>query len=347
MASRLLRTPQLEDAERQWAQGVIERQAHTLTRLVDDLVDVSRISRGKIALRKEPMDLSLAVNGAIESTRPLLEEHRHELNISIPSEPIPVNGDPIRLEQLVVNLLTNAIKYTQPGGHIWIRAAVENETATISVRDTGIGIPSHMLDRIFELFTRVDSSTSRQSQWGMGVGLALVRGFVELHGGTIKAISPAGTDGRGSEFVVHLPLSRNVSKMEQASQDISPQTAAVVDRPRKVLIAEDHEDSAQGMAHMLKMWHHDVRVVNNGPEALSAAREFMPDVLLLDIGLPGLDGYEVAKELRKQPMFRETPIFALTGYGSEEDRKRAADAGFSSHLVKPVDPDTLRKLLSR
>jgi len=214
----------------------------------------------------------------------------------------------------------------------------------ISVRDTGIGIPSHMLDRIFELFTQVDSSTNRPSQWGMGVGLALVRGFIELHGGTIKAKSPGR--GGGSEFLVRLPLLQRVDGAEKDSRGSVAGAALAADRGCKVLIAEDHVDSARCMARMLEQWRHVVRVVGDGAAAVATAREFLPDAILLDIGLPGMDGYEVARTLRTQAEFGETLILALTGYGREQDRQRASDAGFNSHLTKPVDPEVLRKLLA-
>jgi signal transduction histidine kinase len=344
MAAELLRRQQLGDTERKWAEGMIERQVRTITRLVDDLLDISRISRGKVTLRKESMDLSLAIGRAVETTRPLFEEHRQQLDISLPNDPIRINGDPVRIEQVMVNLLTNAAKYTQAGGRIWVSVKAEGEEAAISVRDSGIGIPADMLGRIFELFTQVDSSTNRPSQWGLGVGLALVRGFVELHGGTIEAKS-AGPGG-GSEFLVRLPLLAPVADKQQLANETLAEAAAELNGHCKVLIAEDHADSAECLARMCKSWRHDVRVVHNGLDALAAASEFLPDVLLLDIGLPGMDGYEVARSLRKQESFDDSLILALTGYGREEDRQRAADAGFSSHLTKPVDPETLRKLLS-
>jgi signal transduction histidine kinase len=343
MAAELLRKPRLGDDERQWAQAMIERQVHTITRLVDDLLDISRISRGKLTLRKESMDLSVPVRRALEATKLLFEEHRHALAVSLPNEPIWINGDPVRLEQIVVNLLTNAAKYTEPGGRVWLSVTTQNTEALITVRDTGIGIPPHMLDRIFELFTQVDSSTNRQFQWGMGVGLALVRGFVELHEGTIQAKSPGR--GGGSEFLIRLPLLQPARSMEKPSQHPSAETTPTADPGCKVLIAEDHVDSARCMARMLQLWHHNVRVVNTGTAALAAAREFLPDVMLLDIGLPGMDGYEVARTLRTEAGFGQTLMLALTGYGREEDRQRAADAGFNSHLTKPVDPETLRKIL--
>jgi len=342
MAVELLRKPVLGDEERQWAQEMIERQVRTVSRLVDDLLDISRISRGKVILRKEPMDLSAAIRMAIQVTLPLFEEHHHQLHISLPPEPLHISGDAIRFEQIMVNLLNNAIKYTQPNGQIWVSAIADKQNAVISVRDTGIGIPPDMLDRIFELFTRVDSSTNRPSQWGMGVGLALVRGFVELHGGTIEAKS-LGPDA-GSEFIVRLPLLDDRRGIT-ASDELPKQMAWERDPHCKVLVAEDHADSAKCIARILKMWQHDVRVVDNGPAAIKTAQEFLPDVLLLDIGLPGMDGYEVAKTLRKHAKFNDTLILALTGYGSDDDRQRAADAGFSSHLTKPINPETLRTLL--
>jgi signal transduction histidine kinase len=345
MAVQLLGNPTVDDGQRESAQTTIERQVRIMTRLVDDLLDISRISRGKITLRKEPIDLSLAINGAVEATRPLFEENNHQLNHSLPPEAILVEGDPVRLEQVMVNLLTNAAKYTKPGGRVWVSAAVEDGEAFVRVRDNGVGIPTEMLESIFELFTQADSSTDRSLQWGMGVGLALVRSFVELHGGTIKASSPG--PGRGSEFLIRLPLLLNARQPAQAPSAYGlAENTSTGGTPCRVLIAEDHADSARCMALLLKSWRHEVRIVHNGPAAIAAAREFLPNVILLDIGLPGMTGYEVAKKLREQAMFSDTLIMALTGYGRDEDRQRAADAGFNFHLTKPINPEALRKLIA-
>jgi CheY-like chemotaxis protein len=274
-----------------------------------------------------------------------LEQQHLQLEVSLPRRPIQIEGDSIRIEQIMVNLLTNATKYTNPHGRVWVGAAVENQEAVIRVRDTGVGIPPEMLERIFELFTQADQASDRPLQWGMGVGLSLVRSFVKLHGGTVKATS-AGP-GAGSEFQINFPLLQNAQQGMDPSREPAPTGSSVTDRPCKVLLAEDHADSADCIAKMLKLWGHEVRVVGDGPAALAAAEEFVPDVMLLDIGLPGMNGYEVAKKLRGQAALNETLIVALTGFGREEDRERAFDAGFNCHVTKPIEPEALRKLVSQ
>lgn len=342
----ILRRPGAGHEVGEWACGVIERQVRHMTRLIDDLLDISRINQGKIQLHKEVVDLAAVVLRAVEVTRPLLEERRHELSLVLPPQPLRLEADPVRLEQVVINLLTNAAKYTEPGGRVWVTAGREGGEAVLRVRDSGVGIPPDMLESIFDMFMQVDRSVARTTQWGLGVGLALVRRLLELHGGSIKAFS--ADSGQGSEFVVRLPLPVQALDLGGASKP-----AAAVPRSeepglrRRVLVVEDHAEFAEGMALLLRSWGHEVRVASNGSAALAAARAAVPDAVFLDVGLPEMSGYEVARQLRQLPGFDRTLLVAVTGYGREEDRRRARDAGFDEHLTKPVETNVLRDLLAK
>lgn len=321
------------------AAEILDRQVGHMVRQVDDLLDVSRISRGKIELRKEEAELAPIVNHALTMIRPLCESLRHEITVKLPSKPLYVAGDPVRLVQVVGNLLNNACKFTDKGGRIWLSVEEDSDHAVIRVRDTGIGLAADQLSRIFELFAQVDSSLERARD-GLGLGLTLVKKLVEMHNGTVEARS-AGP-GRGSEFVVRLPLlcSRPPAPPPQPS---SVKPAATV--PRRILVVDDNRDSANSLAMLLKLLGHTVDTAHDGLEAVERAVTFRADVILLDIGMPRLNGYEAARRIREQ-RHQGLKLVALTGWGQEEDRHRSDEAGFDAHLVKPVDLAALTKLLA-
>ncbi len=330
------------EAVLEWGRNVIDRQVAHLTRLVDDLLDVFRITQGKLTLQKSPMELAAAVALGVETTRPLIEARKQVLSVRLPSEPIPVEGDLNRLAQVVGNLLNNAIKYSDEGGTIALVVERAENEALIMVRDSGLGIPLEMQPRIFDLFVQVDPSIHR-SQGGLGVGLTLVRSLVEMHGGSVDAFSEG--PGQGSEFVVRLPLiAMPAPEEKEGPMETSGRPSGA---RRKVLVVDDNRDSAETVAKLLEIMGHQVRTARDGFEALDATKQFAPEVVLLDIGLPGLDGYELARQLREQPDFGSRVLVALTGYGQEEDRRRSKEAGFDFHLVKPVDPETLLALIDR
>jgi PAS domain S-box-containing protein len=326
------------------ARGVMERQVKQMVRLIDDLLDLSRISRGKIQLRKERVELSAAVDAAVESSRPLIDSAGHTLTVALPPEPVVLEADPTRLAQVLANLLNNAAKYTEPGGRINLSAERPGEQVVIRVKDTGVGIPPEALPRIFEMFTQVDRSPGR-AQGGLGIGLSLVRGLVELHGGSVSAHSEG--PGKGSEFVVRLPAlparTQPPARARAAGGDLP---APGPSRPQRVLVVEDNEDGGNSLAKLLAALGHEVRLARDGPAGLAEAETFAPEVVLLDIGLPGLDGYEVARRLRALPAGRDALLVAMTGWGQEEDRRRAQEAGFNAHLVKPVELKELARLLA-
>jgi PAS domain S-box-containing protein len=319
---------------------MMERQVRQMTRLVDDLLDVSRITRGKIVLRKERLDLAEVVVSALEASRPLIEAERHELTVTPSERPLFVEGDRARLAQVLSNLLTNAAKYTPEGGHIWLAVERRGPEAELRVRDNGVGIPAEMLSRVFEMFAQVERHLGR-AQGGLGIGLTLVRSLVEMHGGTVRAYS--GGPGQGSEFVVRLPLAADHPAGEAGAEAEAEPAAATRGR---ILVVDDSVDSAESLALMLKLSGNEVRTAYDGPGALATAATFAPDVVLLDIGMPGMDGYEVARRLRQQPTLRNALLIAQTGWGQEEDRRRSKEAGFDHHFTKPVDPATLEALLA-
>jgi K+-sensing histidine kinase KdpD len=279
------------------ARAIIERQTGQLKHLVDDLLEVSRIATGRIVLRREPVAVSELVERAVETCRPVIRKHRHDLEVSLVSQPMWLNGDAARLEQVVVNLLTNAAKYTDDGGRIWLTVRQEGDACVLRVRDTGVGIAPQLLAKVFDLFMQVGPSLDR-SHGGLGIGLCLVRQFVELHGGTVAASS---VPGRGSEFVVRLPVAARPSPPAASDTGTARQTC-----PLRVLVVDDNVDAAQGLGMLLNALGHDVRVAHDGPSALQAAVDYLPNAALLDIGLPGLSGLEVAKRIRQQPPFSRT-----------------------------------------
>lgn len=326
-----------ETAER--VRVIMERQLSQMVRLVDDLLDVSRISRGTISLRKSRMELADVLRSAVETSHPLIHAAGHELTLAVPPEPIFVDADETRLSQVFSNLLNNAAKFTDRGGKIRLEARVEGDQAVVSVRDNGMGIPAPMLSRIFDMFTQVDPSLEK-SRGGLGIGLHLARRLVEMHGGSIEAKS-AGR-GAGTEIFVRLPVAPSSSSGERARAEApAPGTGSA----RRILVVDDNQDAASSLAAMLRVMGHEVQVAHDGLEALRVGAAFQPDLMLLDIGMPKLDGHEVCRRLREEPWGRQVIVAALTGFGQEDDRRRSREAGFDFHLVKPLDPAALEGLL--
>ena len=330
-AVHLLRLQGDEGMLQREARSVIERQVGQLARLVDDLLEVSRITTGRVRLQQDRLDVRGVVERAVESARPLIARRLHELSVSLPPEPIWLHADSTRLEQVVVNLLNNAAKYTEEGGQIRLAVRQEGDEMVLRVRDTGVGIAPEVLPHVFDLFTQADRSLDR-SQGGLGIGLALVQRLVEMHRGTVVAHS-AGL-GRGAEFMVRLPVLLSQPKPPPRSPT---KPADSPSRGGRVLVVDDNEDSAEMLAKLLARSGHDVRTAYTGPTALDVAAECLPDVVLLDIGLPGINGYEVARRLRQIPQLEGVKIVAMTGYGQEADIRLAQEAGFDSHQIKPVD----------
>ena len=319
---------------------IMERQLGQMVHLIDDLLDVSRITRGRIELRKELISLTAAIYAAVETVQPLIDASGQTLTISLPSEPLRLYADKTRLTQIFSNLLGNAHKYTQRGGHIWLSAAVRGAQVMVSVRDDGIGIARDHLAEVFTMFSQVAPARER-SQGGLGIGLSLVKGLVELHGGSVSVHS--GGPGQGSEFQVCLPLSAAPSAAVEETP-AAPGSAVGVPALR-ILVVDDNVDSAESLATLLAMKGHEVRSVHDGAQAVEAARQYQPQLALLDIGLPTLNGYEVAKRIRQQQGGERMALVAVTGWGQEEDKRLAVEAGFDWHLTKPVDPSDIDDLL--
>jgi CheY-like chemotaxis protein len=319
---------------------VIQRQVEQLVRLVDDLIDVSRVTRGKIALRKEPVQLMEVVRSAIEESRPLLEGAGHQLTVSAPEGALLLDADPVRLTQVFANLINNAARYTQNAGQIWLTVYRDKNDVVVSVRDNGIGIEHDMLPRVFEMFAQEAHSNGR-SQGGLGIGLTLVDKLVKMHGGSVEAKSEG--PGRGSEFIVRLPLSPQPPPPEPAAIAVGPGRALA---GRRVLVVDDNPDAADSLAMLLEFLGAVVHVVNSGSAALAALGTFGPDVVLMDIGMPGMDGYAVAQCIRQQPQFNGLRLIAVTGWGQEGDRRSSRASGFDHHLTKPVDIEELLALLN-
>ena len=322
------------------ARAMMDRQLLQLVRLVDDLLDVSRVTSGKLELRKERVELRAVIDAALETSRPVVEQADHELAVVVSDEPIFVDGDATRLAQVVSNLLNNSAKYTHRGGHIRLTAGRDGGAAVVSVKDDGIGIPPAMLGRVFEMFTQLDR-TLEKATGGLGIGLSLVKGLLEMHGGTIEAKSDG--EGLGSEFVVRLPVVMPVVAVPDRPDE---HTSEVVPPGLRILVVDDNVDSADSFGQLLEMLGNEVRTANDGEAGLEVAAQFRPDVVLMDIGMPKLNGYEAARRIREHPWGGGTVLVALTGWGQEEDRKRSTDAGFNHHLVKPVETDALMKLLA-
>ena len=342
-ALQILKMPRVDAATVQRSREMMERQLHRLVRLVDDLLGVSRVMRGKIGLRRERVELASVVARAVETVRPPVGARGHELSVRLPNESLPLDADPVRVAQVVGNLLTNAAKYTEPGGRIRLTATREGTEAVLRIEDNGIGIAPDVLPRIFDLFVQVDHATTK-AQGGLGIGLTLVKNLVEMHDGSVEARS-AGL-GKGSEFVVRLPLTAKTVEKEAG-----PDTPLTADSPRptghRLLVVDDNRDAADSLAMLLQLQGHEVRVAHSGPAALEMTKGYAPDVVFLDIGMPGMDGYEVARRLRQQPGLEKVVLAALTGWGQQEDRRRTADAGFDHHLVKPPDPKAMEGVLAQ
>ena len=322
-----------------WSIDVITRQMNHLTRLIDDLLDVSRINRGKIELRKDVLDASPILDSAAATVRTLVDERKHALEMSIENGNLWVNADPTRLEQVVVNLLNNAAKYSEDAGHIQLFAHNDGGDVVISVRDRGVGIPPEKLPGMFELFAQGDRSLAR-SEGGLGIGLTLVKKLVELHGGSIVAKSEGV--GKGSEFTIRLPAAKGPALPKVAASGPVP----TANKKARILVVEDNVDTAHGMVRLLKLIGHETAGAHDGKEALLVARKFRPEFILLDIGLPGMDGYEVAAKMRQEEWCKDAVIVAVSGYGQDEDRRRSTEAGFDHHLIKPLDHDALLSLIS-
>ena len=349
-AVRLMHRQELADPQLVWSRDVIGRQLAHLTRLVDDLLDVSRITRGKINLNKEVLELGDLVVRTVETVQPLIDERGHTLTVAVPPSSLTVLGDPTRLSQALGNVLTNAAKYTERGGQIELSARQLGAEVEIRVRDDGIGIPPDLMPRIFNLFTQLDRS-SGPSQSGLGIGLALVQRLIEMHGGSVAAHSEG--PGQGSEFVIRLPTYiREKLKSELTSQQPSVLEQSMMNAEgaartqRRILVADDNNDALESLATLLQLSGHEVYTAANGAVALESAEQHRPEVVLLDIGMPKLDGYEVARRIRSQPWGQRITLVALTGWGQDSDRRRSQEAGFDSHLVKPLDLDKLTELLA-
>jgi signal transduction histidine kinase len=337
-AALISKAPAATDAQKRWSHDVIDRQVQHMSLLLDDLLDISRVTRGTLALRMQSTELATVIESAVETARPTIDTKRHVLSVDIPAEPVRFTADPLRVAQVLSNLLTNAAKYTDPEGQIRLTAHCEGEDVVIQVADSGIGISAAALPRVFNMFSQVHSNTDR-SEGGLGIGLSLAKGLIELHGGTIEA-SSAGL-GCGSVFTVRLPRRNTTGKTQSTAGATAPRPR----RPRRILIADDNRDSAETLAALLRMEGHEVTSVHDGPVALSVFNELKPDVVLLDIGMPGLTGYEVARRLRQGNPQTPLTLIAITGWGQDIDKERAFAAGFDHHLTKPVDPQRLVELL--
>lgn len=337
-AAEVLRTAK-DEAVRERAVGIIGRQARQMTQLVDDLMDVARITHDKIVLRREPVLLSDAINAAMESVKPLMTQKKHTLLAAVPPQPVWLDGDITRLTQIFTNILNNAAKYTDPGGTIRIDAAMKGGEAKVTISDNGEGITPDMMPRIFDMFTQANGESDR-SQKGIGIGLSLVRKLVQLHGGSVSAHSDGL--GKGSQFTVRLPTAKGAGISAAPEHKDQPHGSA---DHRRVLVVDDNGDAAQMLALMLEMMDCDVKTANDGFVAIETAKSFLPEIVLLDICMPGMDGYKVCKALRGISSLKDAVIVAQSGYGQSEDRQRSMEAGFNDHLVKPVSMEALEKML--
>ncbi len=344
-AARLLETAALSSEELHRSRVIISRQVRHMASLLDDLLDVSRITRGMLTLKKEVVVLRTLFDAAVETARPVIDAKRHVLEVDWPAKTVSICADPVRLTQIVTNLLTNAAKYTDPDGHITLGARIEERTIVIYVRDTGIGLEPHMLAEVFEMFSQV-APDKGQTEGGLGIGLALVKGLIELHGGRVDAVS-AGLE-KGSEFLVVFPDALMEPADSPPSADALPDAAPSTSlaRPLRVLIADDNRDSAESLGMLLELSGHEIHLAHDGVEALAVAAEKTPEVALLDIGMPGMDGYQVAACIRRETWGKNMTLIAITGWGQEDAKRMARDAGFDHHLTKPMDSTILEAILA-
>jgi PAS domain S-box-containing protein len=341
-ALHILKMPGASDQAVAQAREAMERQVQHVVRLVDDLLDVSRIMRAKIDLRKEVTDLASIIGSAVETAQPVIDAQGHELTVSMPKKKIPVEADVVRMAQVISNLLMNAAKYTDHAGRIWLTVERDGPSAAlIRVKDSGIGIAPELLPRVFDLFVQGHRSLAR-SQGGLGIGLTLAKNLVEMHGGTIAAHSEGL--GQGSEFVIRLPVKAN--KRVDPGHQTPPKSTHVQGPARRILVVDDNVDAAELTATLLSMWGHEVRTLHDGPSVLTATESFQPELILLDIGLPGMSGYDVARELRQRPACKGIVLAAMTGYGQDKDRNKSQEAGFDYHLTKPIDPNLLEAFVA-
>lgn len=336
----ILRLSGRDDPTVERVSAMMERQVNHMVRLVDDLLEVSRITRGKIELRKESIELAAVIRNAVEASRPLIDANRHQLTITLPPDPVTFEGDGVRLAQVFANLLNNAAKYTDPGGQIWLSARQAQDDLVVSVRDSGVGIPGDLLPHVFDMFMQARRPGAQLSE-GLGIGLTLVKNLVEMHDGKVEAFSEG--PGKGSEFVVRLPAKCVSPTVPAGPANLKP---AAILAPCRVLIVDDNRDAADSLGVLLKILGADAHVVYSGAQALAAIPTLRPDVVLLDIGMPGMNGFEVARQIRAHGDFKGLTLIALTGWGKEEDHRRSQEAGFDFHLTKPPDFVALKALLN-
>jgi len=340
-AVKLMEGDAASESQRRWARDVIARQLQRMALMLDDLLEVSRITQGRLELKTEVVDLGAIVNTAVETARPLIEAKQQELNISVPAQPVRITVDPLRISQSISNLLTNAAKYTDANGNISLSVELLPQEITISVKDDGIGLEPQAIPRVFDMFSQVKSAIDR-SEGGLGIGLALVKGMIQLHGGWVEATS-AGV-GRGSQFTIHLPRALVVAQTAQTEAQVPAENARPGAR-RTVLVADDNRDAADTLALLLDMDGYETAVAHGGLQALADIRRSRPDAAILDIGMPDLNGYEVARCIREEEWGRNMFLLAITGWGHPDDVARAKAAGFNEHLTKPVDAENVVRLL--
>ena len=343
-AAALLTRTRPDDPDLAQAADIVERQVAHMGRLLDDLLDVGRIATDRLDLRRQPTPLGAAIRAAVEMCAPIIEEMNHRLTVRMPDDEVYLDADPARLGQIFGNLLNNACKYGGPNGHLVLVAERQGSQAVVTVSDEGIGIPPEQLTSIFEMFAQVDRSFDRPTS-GLGIGLHLVKRLVEMHGGTVEAVSQG--PGTGSRFIVRLPVLKDASLRDRAVEPIGAPRAKAAPRQRRVLIVDDNVDSAQTLARLLRLEGHEPYTVHDGLEAVTATARLRPDVVLMDLGLPTLSGFDACRRIRREPWGEGIVIFALTGWGQDADRRRTGDAGFDHHLVKPVDPRVLMSLIER